>query len=288
MQILGGVGAAQKADISGGQETNTVNGYKYVLFTSSGNLTVNVAGDVDVLVVAGGGGGGADLSGAGGAGAIEGSGFFQTQTLATTTYSVTVGAQGNGSTNNTVKGASGGNSVFTGVSTITALGGGGGSYNTANGVAGGSGGGGSFASGVGGAASGSNTFAGGNGVSISPNYGTGGGGGATAVGLNGTSTAGGNGGQGKTLTVIDTNLTAANFTTLTGMTVISSGGGGACYNLGTAGLGGTGAGNGTNDDIAGGNAVSFGSGGGGEGGTNTGPQQGGNGKQGIVIFRVLL
>lgn len=288
MQILAGVGAAAKAEISGGQETVTVDGIKYVLFTSSGNLTVSNGGLVDVLVVGGGAGGGADLSGAGGAGAIEGSGFFQTQTLSATTYSVTVGAQGNGSTNNTVKGASGGNSVFTGVTTITALGGGGGgSYGNADGVAGGSGGGGSFSSGVGGAASGSNTFAGGNGSSSAPNYGTGAGGGATAIGLNGTSTAGGNGGQGKTLTAIDTNLTAANFTTLTGMTVISSGGGGACYNLGTAGLGGTGAGDGTNDNIAGGNAVSFGSGGGGEGGSNTAPPQGGNGKQGIVIFRVL-
>ena len=40
MQVLAGVGAAG-FDISGGQETVTVGGFKYVVFTSSGTLTVS-------------------------------------------------------------------------------------------------------------------------------------------------------------------------------------------------------------------------------------------------------
>jgi len=102
---------------------------------------------------------------------------------------------------------------------------------------------------------------------------------------------GGNGGAGYTLTSIDSNLTAANFATFTGMTVISSGGGGAGTktDAGTAysGIGGTGAGNGGagNTGAQATSATSFGSGGG--GGRWDTSKQGGAGYAGLVIVRYL-
>jgi hypothetical protein len=273
---------------TGGNEIVTIGSTKYHVFTSSSNFVISSNPSnrpVEILVVGGGGGGGRAQAGGGGAGAIEGSGFFQNQTLNAGSYTVTIGAQGNGSTNNVNKGGSGGQSQFVGSATITALGGGGGGSEDAaqrNGLPGGSGGG-ARGLGTGGSASGSNTNAGGTG-STSGSQGAGGGGGATAVGSNGTSSAGGNGGQGKTMTEIDANLTSGNFTSFASMTRFSSGGGGGALSN-TGGTGGTGAGNG-GVGVAGGNAVSFGSGGGGGGGSPD--SNGGNGKGGVVIVKYAV
>ena len=52
MQILAGAHSGGLI-ISGGQETVTVGGYKYIVFTSSGTLTVAGAGTVEVCSAGG-------------------------------------------------------------------------------------------------------------------------------------------------------------------------------------------------------------------------------------------
>jgi hypothetical protein len=268
-----------------GGNITSVGGFTYHTFTMSGNFVPNQSLSTSVLVVGGGGGGGCQDAGGGGAGEID---LFATQSLTAQSYAVTVGGGGAGGTSSSSKGGQGNTSQFIGASTITALGGGGGgSGNTAGGANGGSGGGGSAfpSSGAGGSASGSNTFAGGSGTNTAPNYGSGGGGGATAVGQNGSGSAGGAGGAGYALTTIDSNLTTANFSILTGMTHLSAGGGGAGYN-GASGAGGSSGQGGRGGDgvpVPGNPAISFGSGGGGgSGGSNT---PGGNGYAGVVIIK---
>src|SRR6056300_697257 len=117
--------------------------FKIHTFTGDGCFVVSCAGGVgpgpsvvDYLVVAGGGGGGGGLGGGGGAGGYRessgaASGCYTVSPLGTsvnalavsaTTYPVTVGGGGTGSSSN-VKGTSGSNSIF---STITSAGGGGG------------------------------------------------------------------------------------------------------------------------------------------------------------------
>jgi hypothetical protein len=128
---------------SGGDEIVTISGTRYHVFSNSGNfvITGNESKSVSILVVGGGGGGGRSYGGGGGGGEID---LFAAQTLSAGSYTVTVGALGAGSTDNANKGASGGQSQFVGVSTITALGGGGaGSAGNNAGANGGSGGGGS-------------------------------------------------------------------------------------------------------------------------------------------------
>ena len=121
---------------SGGTET-TSGIYTYHAFTSSGSITFNATGTIDILVVAGGGGGGdnANIRGAGGGagGLIYISGY----SVAGASYTVGIGSGG-------AEAASGTNSTFSGNGkTLTALGGGSGGYNdsTDNGADGGSGGG---------------------------------------------------------------------------------------------------------------------------------------------------
>lgn len=117
-----------------------------VSFTTVGTTTwICPAGvySVEVLVVAGGGGGGRHSGGGGGGGGV----IYRPAhpVVPGTTYTVTVGAGGNGPpigsypTIGGGTGTNGGNSVF---GTLTAIGGGAGGWNSANGAAGGSGGGG--------------------------------------------------------------------------------------------------------------------------------------------------
>jgi hypothetical protein len=173
--------------------------YRVHVFENTGTFTVTQLGNdptwgnkVWYLTVAGGGGGGSDMGGGGGAGGVVEN---QIHTVTTTSYGVTVGAGGAGSTGvygaNPVPGYTGSNSVFG--STETALGGGGGgsghtsapySSATTRATAGGSGGGASATvSSVGqlyGAANipGQGTFGGRNTINGSYEYFGGGGGGA--------------------------------------------------------------------------------------------------------------
>lgn len=251
----------------------------------SSSVTPTAFAAAEALVVAGGGGGGALGAGGGGGGVID---FTSVTFTSGTQYNILVGGAGTGSSSNATQG---GNSSCANLSaTLTAVGGGrGGSYvGTPTGGAGGSGGG-----GCGGSASsgGSNTSGqgqlGGNNNTNDGTYIDGaGGGGYSSAGGDTTKGTGGAGGQGYLLT---SPLTS--FAAFSGMTRLSSGGGGGSRQStgGNFGLGGSGAGNGSTNGNTGGHATSFGSGGGGSG--QVGPSQaygsGGNGKDGVVVIKTL-
>ena len=290
-QVLGFGAGGVTFSATGGSEIQTVGTYKYHMFNATSTFSVTGSGDVDIMVIGAGGGGGSNGStiangGGAGAGAKEPSSGYTTQTLTAANYTVTIASKGLASTNGSVIGGTPSATSFAGTSTISALGGGGGGSSTSPsnsaGGAGGSGGGVyGNRSGAGGAASGSNTNIGGIAyLGGAPSYGAGGGGGATAAGTQSTANVGGSGGQGLTLTSMDSNLTAGNFSTFTGMTVVCSGGGGAVDEGATAGgTAGTGGGNGGINGT-GLPATSFGSGGGGSG-------DDGHGFGGLVIVRYV-
>jgi len=231
---------------------------------------------VEYLVVAGGGGGG--YSGGGGGGA----GGYKANTLSVasgTSYTVTVGAAGAGSTVGTSAGGDGTSSIFSSVS--TSGGGGGGSYAAVsgayNGRNGGSGGGAAaYAAvvGTGGTGVSGEGFAGGVNATPSP-YPSGGGGGAAAVGAAASGSQSGAGGSG------------TNWQSL-GTFYAGGGGGGGTQEGATRGIAGSGStGNGGNY-LSAGSAASANTGGGGGGGGNFNlgaNSYGGNGGSGVVILR---
>ena len=257
---------------TGGDTIMTDGTYWYHTFLSSGTFTPQKAISCDYLVVAGGGGGGGSFGGGGG-----GAGAFRTSiggsplSLATSAYSVTVGAGGAGTTG---QGATGSNSVF---STVTSSGGGGGAvFSTGTGSNGGSGGGGSNNGSAGtGTTGGNNGGAGSTGTSGQPSGG--GGGGAGAVGSAGGFDIGGNGGNGLTSSISGSS------------TAYAGGGGGSpdsrnTVSAGTGGSGGGGAGSTTGSGASG--TANTGGGGGGSALGVTGT--GGNGGSGIVIVRYAI
>ncbi|MDB4488147.1 hypothetical protein N9042_00090 [bacterium] len=120
-----------------GGTTYTTGIYTVHKFTSSGAITFNSTGQVDVLVVAGGGGGGTNANVRGSGGGAGGLIYIAGYPVAATSYTVGIGAGG-------AEDASGTNSTFAGNSTtLTANGGGkgGDDDSTDDGEAGGSGGG---------------------------------------------------------------------------------------------------------------------------------------------------
>jgi hypothetical protein len=198
---------------TGGVISDYVDGpaiYRAHIFTSSGTFVVSALGsygsNVEYLVVAGGGGGGAGTGGGGGAGGYRssvsgensggGSSAESLFSISPGSYSVTIGAGGNGAT-----GPQGGPSAIgtpggtTSFGPISSTGGGGGGTNNLNGNPGGSGGGGGHTPGVGGPATANQGYSGGNGSS-SPKFGGGGGGGAGEQGNIGQPGGSGNGGNG--------------------------------------------------------------------------------------------
>ena len=210
--------------------------YWYHVFRTSGTFTPQLALTADVLQVAGGGG---SNQGGGGAGGLL---VLSNQSLAVSSYTVTVGAGG-------AADANGANSQF-GALTAAVGGGRGGANSTSNPPGnGGSGGGsmgntsppyGGFAGGTGTAGQGNN---GGSGTWGSV-YVAGGGGGAGAVGSNNSGGTGGAGGAGSN--AYSSWATA----TSTGVSGYYAGGGGGAANLagtsgnspGAGGAGGGGAG----------------------------------------------
>ena len=259
--------------------TVTISGaYKIHTFTTTGNTTFTLTNpasiSAQVLVVGGGGAGGsAYVGGGGGAGGAVFNGSF---TIASGSYTVTVGAGGIRTVTGVgYVGPSGVNSSF---SSITGNGGGGGgSYAGVAATNGGCGGGGPFNSGQFGTGS-----QGGNGAPYGTDgnggYNCGGGGG----GMGGTApTPSGvrpSGGAGATYTVAGTAYTLA--------------GGGGAGSDGLGGLGQAGGGLGGNGGGGGGATsgtdatANTGSGGGGGGGNN-GSLYGGAGGSGIVIIAYL-
>jgi hypothetical protein len=269
---LYGISAAESsggAKATGGS-IKRVGDYIVHTFTSSGSFvpTENLT-NVEYLVIAGGGGGGydgADPNGNGGGGAggyrcsvvgesSGGGASAETRLSLTsgTSYTVTIGAGGTGSTAPT----NNGNSTVFGSITATG-GGGGGQYNSANGGNGGSGGGGAGFAGAAGTGTANQGYNGGAGINT-PAGGNGGGAGSAA-----TSTNGGNG----------------LISYISGVGIARAGGGaGNGSRLGVPGSGGAGPGTGTTAQRAGG--TNSGSGGG-AGLAGTSPGAGGSG---IVIVR---
>ena len=267
---------------TGGNSTATDGDYKAASFTANGTFTPSADGYVEYLVIGGGGGGG---GGAGYAGGGGGAGGYRTGYLpvtGSTAYSITVGS--GGSANSTVNGSSGGDSVF---STITSDGGGYGSYGQGQDGGDGGSGGGAGANrndGVntnnGGSATAGQGNDGGNGGYPTSTCGAGGGGaGAAAADIpSGTepATAGG----------------AGLASSITGSSVTRAGGGGgaASYNLlsnqiavgGSGGGGDGGARQTANGGLGGTGTANTGAGGGGGGPTSN---SGGAGGSGIVIIR---
>ena len=237
------------------------------------------------LVVAGGASGGYNGGGGGGAGGL----LTGTTSLSLgTTYTITVGTGGapvSGNSGTSVAGNAGNNSVIsgTGLTTLTAVGGGYGNGYPSNGGNGGSGGGGGAAYPVssGGSGTTGQGNAGGGGYTDNATYGIGGGGGgAGAVGGTtiSSSTAGGAGGTG-----------VAN--SITGSSVYYAGGGGGSgdwrvsYPAGAGGTGGGGTGLATNGGTATSGTANTGGGGGGVpfcSGSNIGTT--GAGGSGVVII----
>jgi hypothetical protein len=295
--------------LSGCTGGTVLEGGRVHMFKTSGSLSCANNVNVDVLVVAGGGGGGTNMGGGGGGGGV----IYKSSVpiTASTSYTVTIGAGGNGAPAGTtyaahpaVAGTNGGNSVF---GSLTAIGGGrgGSSYNSMGlginaGAAGGSGGG---ATGyndngaaigaiTGGAGTAGQGFRGGNQGNA---YYSGGGGGAGGSGGDGNSKA--NGGIGFYSDILGPGY------------FWGGGGGGAGYSV-VGGNGGNGGGGGGAAGVTyGGSGLNSGSPGGGgctgcwtskpggDGGANTGGggggaghyfsnNKGGAGGSGIVIVRI--
>jgi hypothetical protein len=244
---------------SGGTITYS-NGYKIHTFTSSGMLSCENDGYVEVLIVAGGAGGGApECGGGGGAGGLLYYSNYDGINIGVN--SITVGTGGSGGT--TVAQATNGSnsSIF---SFIATGGGYGGGYNVGskNGGDGGSGGGGARSVTTGGSGVTGQGNDGGDGISSD----AGGGGGRGEVGADGATNLGGNGGDGLAYAISGS------------VSYYAGGGGGSSLNgtHGTGGLGGGGNGGGNNPGTAN-------TGGGGGGGYGT--TQGGAGGSGVVVIR---
>jgi hypothetical protein len=230
---------------------------------------------VEYIVVAGGGSGGGDAGGGGGAGGYlssvsgESSGGGTSAVLGfwlntSTSYTVTIGS---GAAPNTARGS---NSVFSGITTITATGGGRGGYYNANAAStGGSGGGGANQNGSGAAASPAGQgYAGGR---ADMDWTQGGGGGAGGTGVRGN--AGGTGGIG-----VQTSITGTAMYLAGG----GGGGGGNSESAGDGGLGGGGQGqNGSQSAVAG----TANTGGGGGGGKALGSPVSQSGGSGVIYFK---
>jgi len=243
--------------------------------------------EVEYLVVAGGGAGGASgFGGGGGAGGLKTNfGGTAVSLIASTNYSVTIGAGGSGGGTSTPA-PNGNSSDFNG---IVAIGGGGGGNHLSNGGNGASGGGGGGdATSSGGTGSDGNN--GGLGYDPAPESG-GGGGGFGAVGQNGNATQGGDGGAGVQNNIDGNNsFYAAGGGGCIGRGDLISGASPAAGGSSIGGNGGInkyfGGGGSTGASPTVGTANTGSGGGGGSSNSSTGGSAGGaNGGSGIVILR---
>ena len=247
---------------SGGNIT-TDGTYWIHTFNTTGTFVPATTLSCDYLVVAGGGGGGG-YNGFGGGGGAGGYIYQTAQSIAVTSYTVTVGAGG-------AAGTSGSNSVF---NSSTSIGGGfGGKTGAATGATGGSGGGG--AEGTNGSAGTSGQGNSGGSGSETNTGGGGGGGGASANGVSPTNSSGGGAGG------------AGTANSITGTSTYYAGGGGGSSDVNSPGAGGLGGG-GTGGRYSTSTAPTAGTvntGGGGGGRVSTPAAAGGSG---VVIIRYLV
>jgi hypothetical protein len=260
--------------------------YTYYIITSSCTITTTYAvSNITYLAVGGGGAGGNNVGSGGGAGGLQTNDPLLSSLPQSSpsqykpglltlngAYAVVIGSGGL-ATPVTVNGPAGGDTTFigTGITTISAQGGAGGSYYGNAIVSGGCGAGGSASGNA--ASAVTQGYPGGNGGG-SP-YHTGGGGGINTGGGSSSGSTSGNGGSGLTYTVSGTlPYTIGTY---------GGGGGGSCSN-GTAGSGGVGGGgNGGTTTVSGGNGITNSGGGGGGGSTSS---QAGSGGSGIFIIGI--
>lgn len=264
--------------------------YWYHTFGASGAFIPKQSLTCDVLVVAGGGGAAARGNRGAGGGGAGGLLLHSAQSLTATSYNVTVGGGGPGSS---ASATSGTNSQF--ASLTASVGGGRGAADTGNGQTGGSGGGGYIGeSGYASSAS-SQGFAGGAGSAnvINVTYMAGGGGGAGGAGNAGVNNAGSGGTNGKggigSAAYSSWGIATGIGQNVSGIYYLAGGGGGGSGNYGgtdgytsIGGEGGGGAGTGSTNSSVNGTAGKPNTGGGG-GGANYG--SGGAGGSGVVIIR---
>lgn len=305
--------AANNAQAFGGTEIYYDSSYVYHVFKGSGTFTPYRNLTADYLVVAGGGSGGSGGTGAtnggggGGAGGVrstvtwtggraQGSNIESALSLtANTSYTVTIGAGGAGTTSVRTNGS---DSVF---SSITSTGGGAGGNRAASnftGSNGGSGGGGGTETGAssntqsGGTGTTGQGFGGGSGTTNNSNaVAGGGGGGASATGSNASISSnvgtGGNGGAGLWTALSNATsigqLSGGNYYIAGGGGGLGFAGSGGTATAGSAGLGGGGAGGANispNAAPIAGNGTTNTGGGGGSSGAGAG-----SGGSGLVIIR---
>lgn len=258
----------------------------YHVFTASGTFTPTQNLTTEALVIAGGGAGGGNFGGGGGAGGL--CYHSNKSVLASTNYTVTIGA--GATAGNPYSATDGSNTVFDNITANGGGGGGGSDTGTNMGRAGGSGGGGNRTN-VGGSAtqgsSGGATGFGNAGGSAANGFQAGGGGGAGAVGANGSGTTdgtskGGNGGAGLNTW---SSWASATGTGVGGFYAGGGGGAGRTGNENGGGEGGAGGGGFGGKGLAvGGTAGIQNTGSGGGAGTDDVAATG-NGGSGIVIIR---
>ena len=279
--------AAPKAD--GGDIIKTDGTYWYHAFLSTGSFKPQVNLTADVLVIGGGGGASARGNRGAGGGGAGGLVLHSSQILTPSTYSLTVGAGGSGSSGTATSGVQSQFGALT-----AAAGGGRGAADTGNGQTGGSGGGG-WIDEAGYAGTSGQGYAGGAGsifaASNANTFQAGGGGGAGGTGYAGV-TNGGSGGTNGAGGIGSSAYSSWGSATSTGQNVSGTyyyagggGGGSGRYDGGTgytsvggSGGGGAGSGSTSGNGIAG--TASTGSGGGGSNGGS-----GGAGGSGIIIIR---
>jgi hypothetical protein len=231
--------------------------------------------NAEYLVIGGGASGGSGNGGGGGAGGyLTNFGGTAIGLSPGVTYTVTVGGGGSATTfPPKVPGNSGSNSVLsgTGISTITAFGGGAGGF-SASGIDGGSGGGGGIAN-PGGSGTTPQGNDGGASVGTSPTSGGGGGGSSTAGSDGAVPGGGGDGGS-------------SSSNSITGSAVDYAGGGGGGTNVAAPGTGGTAGGGGATNGQRSTNPSSNADANSGSGSGGTDDALTGAGGSGVVILRV--
>jgi hypothetical protein len=247
--------------IAGGNSVQTISGFKYHVFTSSGTLTVTGSGEINVLAIGGGGGGQASTGGRGGGGG--GAIVYQPITIGGN-VSVTIGQGGPASDSNT---GNGGNTVLSGGVSLTALGGG---HGNGGGVLNVNGSGGAFGYGT--------PPQGRNGATVGVGSGIPGGGYGATANVSGAGYSAG--------WTID--AATAQLSVFSGMTELAGGGrGGANANHGgTTGQNGGGLGCFPGGYVSTQSSV-YGCGGGGSGTNGHHPSSGAAGTQGVVVFRTV-
>jgi hypothetical protein len=279
-----GIECAKNPYAEGGDKIYTTGTHWVHEFYNSGLFVPRQSLTADYLVIAGGGSGGGNGGSSRGAGGGGAGGYLtsiggSSISLSASGYTVVVGAGGAATTGEYPGvGKNGTNSSFSGlgISTITAIGGGGGGAylapNYTNGFSGGSGGGASGQNGLtGGAATSGQGNAGGNGEDT--NFAAGGGGGAGAAGGNASGGIPGNGGSGLA-------------SSITGVSTTRAGGGGGSTRGASSGSGGSGGGGAAGSGNGSNATANTGSGGGAAGTTTSGPlTTSGSGGSGIVIVR---